>query len=52
MLLMMANQRVTKLKVGTFFDDERRAARVLIDGAVGTLVLGFLSVVVALYLSA
>lgn len=47
----MANQRVTKLKVGTFFDDESRAARVLIEGAVGTLVFGFVSVVVALYLS-
>lgn len=47
----MANQRVTKLKVGTFFDDESRAARVLIEGVVGTLVFGFVSVVVALYLS-
>lgn len=47
----MANQRVTKLKVGNFFEDESRAARVLIDGAVGTLILGFVSVVVALYWS-
>ena len=46
----MANQRVIKLDLRSFFEDEARAARLLIDSAVATLVLGFVSVVVALYL--
>ena len=47
----MANQRIVKLDVRRFFEDEARAARLLIDGAMSTLVLGFVSVVVALYCS-
>ena len=46
----MANQRVIKLDLRSFFEDETRAARVLIDSAVATLVFGFVSVVVALYI--
>ena len=52
MLLLMANQRITKLSLGAFWADETRAVRVLVDSAVGTLVLGFVAVVVALYLAA
>ena len=49
---MIANQRVTKLlDLRDFLGDEARAARVLIDGAVGLLLAGFVAVVVALYLS-
>lgn len=51
MLTLMANQRITKPPLGAFFEDETRALRVLVDSAVGTLVLGFVAVVVALYLT-
>lgn len=47
----MANQRIGKLDIRHFFEDEPRAAGLLIDGAMATLVLGFVSVVVAIYCS-
>ena len=50
-LSLMANQRMTKLPLGAFLEDETRAARVLVDALVPVLVLGFVAAVITLYLT-